>query len=206
MRGPAWSILYMCWYRCRALLEQRILHERRNDRNHLEPDGPALAVVLGLHESVVDLERELERQLADLEELAGAEADRQRQLVAGLRLPVHLDVRRHADLPAAGNQVEEEVLEIHGAGGRPVVLSRERPPLVQQSAEDPFLPQIESERRRPGLPLACAERVAGGGREDEGRPYAPEDSAAFRGRQKAREAQVAEAAVLLEATASGRIG
>src|SRR5262245_51249965 len=150
MRGPAWSILYMCWYRCRALLEQRILHERRNDRNHLEPDGPALAVVLGLHESIVDLERELERQLAKLEELAGAEADRQGELVAGLRFPVHLDVRRHADLPAAGDQIEEKVLEVHRAGLGAVVLPGERPPLVQESADDPFLAEIESERRRTG--------------------------------------------------------
>src|SRR5262249_13857044 len=45
--------------RNRPYFQQRVLHQRRNDGNHLEPDVPAQAVVLGLDERVVYLQREL---------------------------------------------------------------------------------------------------------------------------------------------------
>src|SRR5262245_9367438 len=127
-----------------CLLEQHVFDQRRDDRDHLEADEPALPVVFRLDQSVVHLERELDGQFAELEQLAHAEADGEGQLVAVVGLPVDQDVGGHAHLPGVREQIEDEVLEVHRAGVGALAVTGERPPLVEEPADDPFLAHVET--------------------------------------------------------------
>src|SRR6266540_6297248 len=142
--------------------EQRVPDQGGEHRDHLEAHEPALAEVVRLDDAVIDFQGELDRQLAESEELADAEADGKVELVVAVGLPVDGDVRRHADLPVVGQDVLDEVLDVGLVRVRAFRIAGERPPLLGQGPEDPLFAEIERDRRWPRLPLALAERVLGG--------------------------------------------
>src|SRR5215831_8087298 len=77
----------------------------------------------------------------------------------------------------SGN-ADDEVLDLTLVDRRAPVIPSERPPVLGKRAEQPLLAEKDADRRRPGLPLDLAERLARDGGKHERRPRAPDETRA----------------------------
>ena len=80
------------------------------------------AMPVRMDDHILPFQNELDGQAADLEKFSDAEANRQRQLVLVISLPVDQDVRSRADLPLTREKLPDEILDVGLAGRFAVVV------------------------------------------------------------------------------------
>ena len=118
---------------------------------------------------------------------------RHRPALAAARLPVRGEGRRIAEVAirVALEGVVDFRLELHLVDRRPAGSARERPDVVDQSAERPLRAGPLHPRGRPRTPFALTQRVVGGGRQLKHRPHSPDQTAGPRGREECRKLGIA---------------
>mgnify|MGYP003693988651 CR=1 FL=1 len=120
-----------------------------------------LAPIVGPHDVVVGRELRVHRQLAEVEDLADAAADRHGPLLAAVRLPVDGEDRAQLVRYSAAFEVviDERLDQAVVVREPPCLLLRQRPDVVDQHAVDPRVAvlEVQHDDRRPEPPVLVAE-------------------------------------------------